>query len=222
MIGDHALRERVELELARNPNIDATFVGVTASDGAVILSGHVPSHDDARVLSTAVQHVEGVLAIADDTVVRIPGHGHHEDSDIATRLARWLACDPDADVATREVSHDITATVRDSVVTLRGTVDSEERRRRIESHVSTLDGVRAISNQIALAGHPDPLDICARIETAFVHDAKTQSRRVQVSMHGDEAVLEGIVRGRHEQEMAVAATKGSPGVTYVIDNLDVG
>jgi osmotically-inducible protein OsmY len=43
---DNTMRESVERELEWDAKLDATRVAVSAKDGAIVLSGHVPTHAD--------------------------------------------------------------------------------------------------------------------------------------------------------------------------------
>jgi osmotically-inducible protein OsmY len=143
-IDDTILQLAVTTELDRDPEVDRTHIGVAARDGAVTLTGYVPSEADKVAAVRAAERVDGVQAVADDVAVQLRLPGKFTDAEIAEQIARRRAWNP-------EVPTTITAEVSDGHVTLRGEVESTYQRELVELGVGNLLGVRGVSNEIRVS-----------------------------------------------------------------------
>ncbi len=90
MKSDDEIRDDVIDELRWDPQISAAdAIGVAVQDGAVTLTGHVPSYAEKLAAARAVERVYGVKAVANDLTVKLAG-APRDDSDIATAIAHVL------------------------------------------------------------------------------------------------------------------------------------
>ena len=62
---DTKLQHNVLQELEWDPSVDASKIGVAASDGVITLTGHVPSYAEKLWAERAAKRVYGVRAVAD-------------------------------------------------------------------------------------------------------------------------------------------------------------
>src|SRR5689334_6238558 len=83
MKADRKLQEDVLAELAWDPSIEASRIGVEVEHGIVTLSGHVPSFAEKEAARRAAQRVSGVKGVAVDVHVVLPGQSIRTDADIA-------------------------------------------------------------------------------------------------------------------------------------------
>jgi osmotically-inducible protein OsmY len=143
-IYDEILRLAVAAELDLDPEVDATHIGVAAKDGAVTLSGYVPSDADKVAAVRAAERVDGVQAVADDVAVQLRLPGKFTDAEIAEQIARRRNWNP-------EIPATIEAEVADGHVTLRGVVASSYQRKLAEDAVRNLLGVRDVANEISIS-----------------------------------------------------------------------
>jgi osmotically-inducible protein OsmY len=143
-IYDDILRLAVTTELDRDPEVDATHIGVAARDGAVTLTGYVPSDAGKVAAVRAAERVDGVQAVADDVVVQLRLPGKFTDAEIAEQIARRRSWNPD-------IPATIVAEVSDGHVTLRGEVESTHQRELAELGVRSLLGVRGVANEIRVS-----------------------------------------------------------------------
>jgi osmotically-inducible protein OsmY len=143
-IYDDILRLAVTAELDRDPEVDATHIGVAARDGAVTLTGYVPSDADKVAAVRAAERVDGVQAVADDVAVQLRLPGKFTDAEIAEQIARRRSWNP-------EIPTSIVAEVSDGHVTLRGEVESTYQRELVELGVGNLLGVRGVANEIRVS-----------------------------------------------------------------------
>jgi DICT domain-containing protein len=83
------------LELSTHPGREHGAVdlrdlaGVAVTDGAVTLTGHVPTYAEKLAAARAAERVYGVKAVANDLTVKLAG-APRDDSDIATAIAHVL------------------------------------------------------------------------------------------------------------------------------------
>ena len=83
MKSDKDIQRDVRQELAWNPAVTETHVGVSVEDGVVTLSGKVPSYAEKAAAEASAMRVDGVKAIVEKIEVEIPGTFHRSDADIA-------------------------------------------------------------------------------------------------------------------------------------------
>jgi osmotically-inducible protein OsmY len=115
-------------ELAWEPRVDAADIGVSVEDGVVILNDRVKSLIEKWVAERVAQRVEGVRAVTDELVVKLPGENQYADADLACAAANAL--DWNASVPRSR----ITILVEDGWIHLKGNVDHQyqkDRRRRL-------------------------------------------------------------------------------------------
>jgi osmotically-inducible protein OsmY len=208
------LQQDVIDELAWDSSIDAPGIGVAVHDGSVTLTGHVRSFTEKRAAEKAAKRVHGVVAVANDVEVRLPGSLQRDDTDVAAAIAsalRWSAPVPDA----------VSATVERGWVTLDGKVDWAHERRAAENAVRDLAGVRGISNQIQVKPRAVPKDVKSEIQKAFHRSAQIDADHVDVSVSGGTVTLTGTVRSWSELTEAAHAARAAAGVTEVENKLRV-
>src|SRR5450759_156012 len=82
---DTTVQELVMDELRWDPTVDAANIGVAAHNGAITLSGHVPSYWQFVAAEKAAKRVRGVVAVANELDVHLPGHTLKELYDDITR-----------------------------------------------------------------------------------------------------------------------------------------
>ena len=216
MIDDIELRQAVLNELQWDSQVDATHVAVTASEGAVTLTGHVSTYPDIFLVRNAVRRVSGVKAIADELSLQLPGSHMRDDSDIAHSIVHVL----ENNVTGPESN--IQAEVSDGFVTLKGTVDWQHQRNHVEKQVTHIRGVRCISNQITLNERATPENVKEQIVDALARNAELEAEHVIVTVTDNEVILEGRVKAFYERNLVEAAAWHAPGVHRVVDKISVG
>jgi osmotically-inducible protein OsmY len=208
------LRQDVVDELAWDTSLDAPGIGVAVHDSAVTLTGHVRSYAEKRAAEKAAKRVHGVIAVANDLEVRLPGTLQRDDTDIATAVAsalKWSAPVPTV----------VSASVEHGWVMLSGEVDWAYQRRAAENAVRDLAGVRGISNQIQVKPRAVPKDVKNQIQKAFHRSAQIDANHVSVAVSGSKVTLAGTVRSWSERTEAEHAARAAAGVTEVDNKLHV-
>ena len=131
-------------ELKWDSRVDETEVGVEVDKGVVTLTGTVTSWAKRMAAEEAARRVIGVLDVANDIKVKIPGGLSRTDTEIAQAVRHALQWD----VFVPE--EQISSTVSDGWVTLDGTVERWSQRNDAERAVRNLTGVKGVANRIAV------------------------------------------------------------------------
>jgi osmotically-inducible protein OsmY len=141
---DAQVQQSVLRELQWDTRVDETEVGVEVDDGIVILTGTVGSWAKRLAAQEAAHRVSGVLDVANDLVVEVPGNRARTDTNIARAVRHaleWNVFVPD---------ERIRSSVSNGWVTLEGDVDYWTQREDAENAIRHLDGVAGVSNRIAI------------------------------------------------------------------------
>ncbi|MCW7541135.1 BON domain-containing protein [Aquabacterium sp. A7-Y] len=216
MKSDAELKQDVEAELAWDPAIKSTAIGVAVKDGVVTLSGQLDSYTERSSIEKALRRLEGVQAIALELDVRLEPEAMRSDTELAhaaEMALQWNTVLP-AD-AVRVVVHQ-------GWITLQGEVGWDFQRHSAERTVRALRGVVGISNEISLKHRPTPPDLQHRIQDALTRQAERQAKHITIDMDGNAVTLRGTVHSWHEREAARAAAWAAPGVRTVINRLVIG
>jgi osmotically-inducible protein OsmY len=212
------LQDQVIRELRFDQRVDASQIGVTATDGGVVtLSGTVPSYSEKLEAESAAKRVKSVKAVANEIEVRLPTETTRTDTDIAQRAIdslRWRSGIP---------AERIRLTVTNGWVMLEGDVSFHFQKQEAERAVSSLSGVLGVSNKIRVVAltDPKPDEVKREIRDAFVRHARLEARNIDVSTEGSRVVLEGFVETWAEADEAETAAWLAPGVTDVENNIRV-
>ncbi|MET8351807.1 MULTISPECIES: BON domain-containing protein [unclassified Micromonospora] len=214
---DQDIQSAVLDELTWEPRVQPHEIGVTVAEGVVTLTGRVDSYAKKWAAERAAHRVARVRALANDLTVRLPGEAERADPDLAAAASHALEWDAFVPVEKLQV------TVSAGWVTLHGEVEWEYQRRAAERAVTRLTGVRGVSNGITVrpsavpAGH----NLAERIVDALARAGATEAERISVRVHGDTAVLAGLVHSMPERAEVERVAWSAPGIREVQNHIAV-
>ena len=213
---DREIQEDVMLELRWDSRVDQTEIGVEVDNGIVTLTGTVDSYAKKLAAKEAAHRVVGVLDVADDVVVRLPGSLKRSDTEIAKAVRHtleWDAFVPD---------QKIRSTVQDGFVTLEGEVNTLREKEDAERVVRVLSGVEGVNNRLTVAAsNTNPFELRKSIEQALERRAEREAEKIRVRVEDGTVILEGRVRTWPEKNAVLGTVSHAPGVREVRDHLSV-
>ena len=213
---DVELKKDVEAELAWDPAVRATAIGVAVKDGVVTLTGHIETYVEKYAAAKAVRRVTGVKAIALELDVRLSPEHRRSDTDIAAaaeQALRWNTSVPPDKVR---------ITVDKGWITLQGELEWDYQRRSVDRAIRPLMGVVGVSNDIAIKPKVTSGDLQKRITEALKRQAEREVDRMDIKVDGSTVTLRGKVNSWHERDAAAGTVWSAPGVRAVINDLAIG
>ena len=213
---DEQIHQDVLRELRWDSRVDDTEVGVEVDQGVVTLTGTVESYAKKLAAREAAHRVTGVLDVADDIRVKMPGSPGRTDTEIAQAVRQTLEWD-----VLVHATH-ITSTVADGWVTLEGSVDRLRERDDAERAVRYLLGVHGVQNTLVVrpsTGQPE--QVREVIEDALERSAEHEVKHIQVQVSDGVVTLTGRVRSYAEKRAVMGAVSHAPGVHTVQDHLRI-
>ncbi|SDR63572.1 Osmotically-inducible protein OsmY, contains BON domain [Rhizobiales bacterium GAS113] len=215
MVNDKQLQQAVLDELAWTPAVTSSHIGVSANNGIVTLSGHVPSYWEKRAAEEATQKVKGVKAVAEEINVQLSSDGMLSDETIAERALSCLASDVSVP------SDSVKVKVERGWVTLTGEVDWNYQKIAAEHGVHKIIGLIGLANKITVKPHVQPYEVRAKITKALERTAPFDVKNITIKADGGKVTLGGEVENRYEHDLVVNAAWAVPGVTQVNDHLNI-
>lgn len=212
---DEQLQKDVMEELHWDPSIGRAEIGAVARDGVVTLTGQVDSYATKWSAMKAAERVVGVVAVADEMIVRVPTSLERTDIDIAHAVAealRWDVQVPEEKVKAR---------VNQGWITLDGEVEWEYQRSAAQRAVQFLTGVNGVYNTITIKKKVFAPDVKYRIERALKRSAEVDASHIKVEALEGKVTLRGRVHSWSARKDAENAAWSAPGVTLVDDELVV-
>lgn len=211
---DTDIHQDVLRELKWDPRVEETEVGVEVDNGVVTLTGTVNSYAKRVAAEEAAHRVRGVLDVANNVQVKVPGGLHRTDTEIAQAIRQALEWNS-------EVPEErIRSTVSAGAVTLEGDVDAYHQREQAEDAVRRLFGVRGVINKITV--RPAAVNAQAiqeEIEGVLERRAERMANKINVVVSNGKVTVTGPVHSWEERHAITAAARYTPGVTAVEDRL---
>jgi osmotically-inducible protein OsmY len=213
---DAQIQQAVLQELKWDTRVEETEVGVAVDEGVVTLTGTVSSYAKRVAAAQAAHRVTGVLDVANDLQVRVPGSGARTDTEIAQAVRRAL--EDDVEVPEERIQ----STVSNGIVTLTGRVDLWHQQEDAERAVRHLAGVRGVTNNLSVSGPPRSAeDVRTEIAAALERRAERTARHIYVAVQDGTVTLSGPVHSWAERQAVVEAARFAPGVLAINDQLRI-
>lgn len=118
---------------------------------------------------------------------------------------------------------DILLRVDDGHVFLSGTVESAYQKNEAKRTVEHIKGVKDITNTIDIEPMAEPIIIMDKIAEAFERSVDIDASQIQIHIKSDghSITLTGKTNSLYEKESATAVALHAPGVTKVVNNIEL-
>ena len=215
MTSDWDIREAVLSELAWEPAVKESQIGVQVVDGVVILGGVVPTAAIAAAARSAAHRAPGVQDVLSQvSVASVPG-GMPDDLTIARRIRRALLAAPAAEPEL------VRTTISDGIVSLTGVVHSDGARRTACEVVGQVAGVKAVHNGLAVDPRAARLVVEDAVNRILGRHARALVGSPQVSIEAGRVHIAGPVASAEDRRAILAALRALPGVDAIEEQLVV-
>jgi osmotically-inducible protein OsmY len=175
----------------------------------------VKTYAELIAAERAALRVYGVLAVANELVVKLPSDRTRDDSDIALAISNQMAWNA-------AIPHEaIKATVTHGWVTLEGHVDWAYQSEAADRLVRGLIGVKGVTNRVIVKPAVHYKDVKAKITEALHRQAQIDARRIWLTTEDGHVTLHGRVSSWSEASAARKAAESAPGVTKVETRLTI-
>lgn len=216
MKSDKKIQEDVMAELQWEPVLNAVELGVSVREGVVTLSGNVNSYTKKRQAEMAAKRVKDVKAVAVDINVDIWPEDNNNDTELGTAIVdafRWNTLVPDEKIKVK---------VEDGWITLEGEVEWHYQKAAAYNAINSLRGIKGISNLITVKPAINKVLVKDEIKRALERNADIEAGKIDIVTSGHKVTLKGKAGSWHERSIIERAVWASPGVTEVVDEIEIG
>lgn len=212
---DAEIKQDVLDELAWQPNIDETEIGVIVENGVVTLSGVVNDYAKKVAANKAAKSVAGVKALAEDIEVKYGDDYKKTDKEIAkvaVNALEWNASVPKEKVMVK---------VDNGYIYLTGKLPWAYQKNTAKRTLQNILGVKGVINNIEIAPDSETHIIEQQITKALERSADLEAKGIRVQVDGQTVQLKGRVHSIKEKELAEKAAYNAPGVVNVQNDIIV-
>ncbi|HEX8091484.1 MAG TPA: BON domain-containing protein, partial [Blastocatellia bacterium] len=206
---------KVKAAFGLSKRVSAYDIGVTTTDGAVTLTGLVPSEDVKSLAGEIARDTQGVRQVNNeiqiDPAARPTSESARvEDLEIRTSILESFARSPELGGKGIEVK------VENRIVSLSGAVETTAQRNGAEQTARAVDGVAGVTNNITVtnpqavteppAAAPAPADtnadLATRVEFELYRSQAFDTLTMKIRAEDGSVILAGAVRSVAEQLLA--------------------
>jgi osmotically-inducible protein OsmY len=199
-------------------------VYIESRDGIVNLSGTVEDKDYKALAADTIADVPGVVRIDNEIVIKSTV-AEQSDAWIARKVRSRLLVKANVSPMTTYVA------VKDRIVTLNGTAESEAQKDLTEACAAAVDHVKAVRNNLVVkasrASRPadgdiiDDISITSQVKYALLTYHSTTAIRPRVETQAGTVVVTGEAASEAEKAVVTKLTEGVRGVKAVNNAMTV-
>jgi hyperosmotically inducible protein len=227
-LADRATDRRIEDAAENSYNFRTVIKGdvdVKALDGTVTLTGTVGDMDQKRIAEDTVRSLPGVARV--DNQLRVePAAAAHSDEWIALKIRSVLL------VKANVSATDTRVTVRDGVVTLTGTAETQAQKELTEAYVKDIEGVKSVTNDLVVSETPvppkrtmgeriDDASITAQVKYALLTHRSTSAMKTEVMTKDGIVTVQGEAASDAEKALVTKLVQDVRGVQEVRNEMTV-
>ena len=209
------LQKDVQDAIKWEPLLNAAEIGVTAKDGVVSLTGVVDSYTKKMEAENAAKKVIGVKAVVEKIEIRFPSSWSKTNAEIASEVLAALK-------SSWSVPNDkVTVKVEDGWVTLEGELAWNYQKEAAKSAVSSLMGVKGVTNDIKIKSESHDAIEQKDVENAIGRSWSIDNNDIHVKVSGTTVTLTGTVHSWYQKDEAARIAWKTPGIWNVKNELTV-
>lgn len=236
-VQDEEIEKAVSAALESDPKLAGSSIEVeSVTQGVVVLTGSAETMSAQRRATAKARAVKGVRRVAsqiqgpdeltDAEIWQEPGSQAEKsassDAWITTKVKLGLISEPG--ISPTRVNVD----TEDGVVTLFGTVDSEDHKRRAVARARETEGVARVEDQLEVV--PDVAaskveandeQLTSAVEKRIGERTSLADADIDVAAANGVVRLTGTVASRRDQLTALTVARSTAGVSSVVDGLEL-
>jgi osmotically-inducible protein OsmY len=212
---DARIKQDILNALRWNPQVTEEHIGVTVHNGAVTLTGHVPTYWEKTEARQTAKDVSDVRVVVDNIEVRLASEMKTTDEDLAERIANVLNWNVSLQ------GKNVKAEVRNGRVRLTGEVEWHAQRANIERNIEHVSGVASVVNLIVVKPRRHAADVTKEIRDALERHADIEASRIAVDASNGTVTLSGTVESLAELARIEDAAWAAPGISRIVNNIRV-
>ncbi|MCF3107650.1 BON domain-containing protein [Niabella sp. CC-SYL272] len=215
MKSDKKIQQDVIAALRWEPILNAEEIGVAVTDGVVTLSGHVNQYIKKWKAESVTKRVKNVKAVAINISVEISATDNSNDTEIGQAVInafRWNSLIPQDKIKVK---------VEHGYVTLEGQVEWQYQKQEAYNAVKPLLGVKEVYNLLSVKPVVSKALVKDQIKKALTRNADIKSNKIDIDISGRKVILKGSVGTWQERSLIENAAWCSPGVTNVVDEIEI-
>ncbi|WP_427892271.1 BON domain-containing protein [Kribbella sp. GL6] len=214
-MSDDELQRDVNDAIFYDPKVDSVAIVAAVEKAVVTLRGTVGSLREKVEAENDVRHVAGVVDVQNELVVTPLDAARQDDADLRGAVLQALVLDSG-------VPSTVDVRIVDSWATLSGTAHWQHERTEAETVVSRMESVKGVTNNIQLVpAEPIAPDVRQSIVDALQRNARVDAKGITVEIDGTTVVLGGTATSLAERLEAASAAWASPGVTEVVNQIEI-
>jgi osmotically-inducible protein OsmY len=199
-------------------------IKIQSKDGIVTLKGEVFARSHKDMAEDTVENLPGVKSVENRLEVKAKPADEKSDDWIAFKVKSTLLYHRNVSGAKTDVS------VKDGVVTLKGTASNEAQKELTGEYAKDIEGVKSVINELSVSTEPpsrtvgeviDDGSITAQVKSALLTHRSTSALKTKVTTRNGVVMLSGEAKNPAEKDLVTKVTSDIHGVKSVVNNMEV-
>src|SRR5665213_335065 len=208
---NEALQKDVQEAIKWEPLLHAAQIGVIAENGIITLTGTVESYPKKLEAENAAKNTAGVKVVIEKIEIKTEYPLNKSDNEIAKEVLN------DFKLSWGFPKDKIKVEVENGCVTLSGELQWNSEREAAKKSVSSIFGVKGITNDIKIKFDANNEIEKKDIERAIARNWSVKDLGIEVQVSGNEVKLIGTVNSWYQKHQAERIAWNAPGV-LIVDN----
>lgn len=200
-------------------------IKVKAKDGAVVLTGTVTESFHKKLAEETVADLPGVKSVDNRLETKDAPPTANSDAWLLSKVKMTLSFHRSVSGLSTEVN------VKDGIVTLRGTADTQAQKELTTEYARDIEGVKEVKNDMTVGkvaktkrtvGEKiDDSSITAQVKTTLLYHRSTSAINTTVKTKNGVVTLDGTAKSLSEKELASKLANDVNGVKKVVNRMSI-